>query len=43
MDSSHRVRELTFELAPLSVSMSLTDFDKPISIKAPPASKVVRR
>ncbi|TCO13505.1 hypothetical protein EV652_12646 [Kribbella steppae] len=43
MDSAHRVRELTFEFAQVSVSMSLSDFDKPVSIKAPPASKIVRR
>ncbi|MEJ1107117.1 MULTISPECIES: hypothetical protein [unclassified Kribbella] len=43
MDSAHRVRELTFEFAQVSVSMSLTDFDKPVSIKAPPAGQVVRR
>ncbi len=43
MDSAHRVRELTFEFAQVSVSMSLSDFNKPVSIKAPPAGKIVRR
>jgi hypothetical protein len=42
MDSAHRVRELTFEFGQVSVSMSLSDFDKPVSIKAPPPSKLVR-
>ncbi len=43
MDAAHRVRELTFELAQVSVSMSLSDFDKPVTIKAPPAKDIVRR
>ncbi len=43
MDSAHRVRELSFEFAQVTVSMSLSDFNKPVSIKAPPAGKIVRR
>jgi hypothetical protein len=43
MDSAHRVRELTFEFAQVTVSMSLSDFNKPVVIKAPPAAKIMRR
>jgi hypothetical protein len=42
MDKSHLVRKLTFELAGMSMVMTMSDYNKPVTITAPPASKIVR-
>lgn len=42
MDSAHRVRQLRFESSGISLKTTISDYNKPVSIKAPPASKIVR-
>ncbi len=42
MDKSHMVRRMEFEVSGVSMVMTLSDFNKPVSITAPPASKIVR-
>ena len=43
MDKSHLVRRLSFDLAGVSMVMTMSDYNKPVSITAPPASKIVSR
>ena len=43
LDSAHRVRRLTFDLSGVSMVMTLSEFNQPVAILAPPASKVVTR
>jgi hypothetical protein len=43
MDKSHLVRRLSFELGGVSMVMTMSDYNKPVSITAPPASKIVSR
>jgi len=43
MDKSHLVRRLSFDLSGVSMVMSMSDYNKPVSITAPPASKIVSR
>jgi hypothetical protein len=42
MDKSHLVRKLTFQLAGIGMVMTMSDYNKPVRITAPPASKIVR-
>ena len=42
MDKSHRIGRMSFDLSGVSMVMNLTDYNKPVSITAPPASKIVR-
>jgi hypothetical protein len=42
LDKSHLVRRMTFDLNGVSMVMSMTDYNKPVNISAPPASKVVK-
>ncbi len=42
MDKSHLVRRLSFDLGGVSMLMTMSDYNKPVSITAPPASKIVR-
>src|SRR5206468_1863023 len=42
MDKSHLVRRLSFDLGGVSMVMTMSDYNKPVSITAPPASKIVR-
>jgi hypothetical protein len=41
MDKAHLVRRMTFDLAGISMVMTMTDYNKPVHIAAPPASKIV--
>ncbi|TDD57925.1 hypothetical protein E1263_21370 [Kribbella antibiotica] len=41
MDKSHRVRRMEFDVSGVSMEMTLSDYNKPVSITAPPASKIV--
>lgn len=41
MDKSHLVRKLSFDLSGVSMVMTTSDYNKPVSITAPPASKIV--
>jgi hypothetical protein len=43
MDSAHLIRRMSFDLAGVSMLMTMTDFNQPVDISAPPASKVVSR
>ncbi|MGY4767522.1 hypothetical protein ACXC9Q_11455 [Kribbella sp. CWNU-51] len=43
MDKSHLVRRLSFDLAGVSMVMNMADYNKPVHITAPPASKIVSR
>ena len=43
LDKSHLVRRLSFDLAGVSMVMNMTDYNKPVHITAPPASKIVTR
>jgi hypothetical protein len=43
MDSSHLMRKMTFELPGVTMTMTASDWGKPVSIKAPPASSIVKR
>ena len=42
MDKSNLVRKLSFDLGGLAMVMTMSDFNKPVTITAPPASKIVR-
>jgi len=41
LDKANLVRKLTFNLSGVSMVMTMTDYNKPVHITAPPASKVV--
>jgi hypothetical protein len=41
LDKSHLVRRLSFDLSGVSMVMNMTDYNKPVHITAPPASKIV--
>ena len=43
MDKSHLVRRMSFSLSGVSMVMNMTDYNKPVHITAPPASKIVTR
>ncbi|TWD80306.1 hypothetical protein FB561_1379 [Kribbella amoyensis] len=43
LDSSRLVRRLSFDLQGVSMVMTMDEFNKPVTIKAPPASKIVTR
>ena len=43
MDKSHRVRRLSFNLSGVSMVMNMNEYNKPVHITAPPASKIVSR
>lgn len=43
MDSAHMIRKLTADLSGVSMEMTMTHFNRPVSITAPPASKIVKR
>ncbi|GAA1148451.1 hypothetical protein GCM10009630_53720 [Kribbella jejuensis] len=42
MDKAHLIRRLAFDLSGVSMVMNLTDYNKPVHITAPPASKIVK-
>lgn len=42
MDTSHLVRRMSFDLLGISMLMTMTDYNKPVHISAPPASKLVK-
>jgi hypothetical protein len=42
LDKSHLVRRMTFDLSGVSMVMNMTDYNKPVHITAPPASKIVK-
>ncbi|MET9275615.1 hypothetical protein [Kribbella sp. NPDC003557] len=42
MDSAHVVRRMTFDQLGVSMVMTMSDYNKPVTITAPPASKIVR-
>lgn len=42
MDKTHLARRLTFELKGVSMVMNMKDYNKPVHITAPPASKIVK-
>lgn len=42
LDSARRPRYISFEFAQFAMSMTMSGFDKPVVIKAPPASTIVR-
>jgi hypothetical protein len=42
LDRAHLVRKLTFNLAGMSMLMTMSDYNKPVHITAPPASKMVK-
>ncbi|MFB6723727.1 hypothetical protein ACFCV3_26340 [Kribbella sp. NPDC056345] len=41
MDKSHMVRRMEFEVSGVSMVMTLSNFNKPVTITPPPASKIV--
>jgi hypothetical protein len=41
LDKSHLVRRMTFDLSGVSMVMTMSDYNKPVTITAPPASKIV--
>jgi len=43
MDSAKLIRRLSFDLAGVAMVMNMTDYNKPVTIKAPPASKTITR
>jgi hypothetical protein len=43
LDKAHLIRRMTFDLGGVSMVMSMTDYNKPVHITAPPASKIVSR
>jgi hypothetical protein len=43
MDKTHLVRRMSFDLGGVSMVMTMSDYNKPVSITAPPASKIVSR
>lgn len=42
IDKTHLVRRMTFALSGVSMVMNMTDYNKPVHITAPPASKIVK-
>jgi len=42
LDKSHLVRRMTFDLSGVSMVMTMSDYNKPVNITAPPASKIVK-
>lgn len=42
LDKSHLVRRMTFDLSGVSMVMTMTDYNKPVHISAPAASKIVK-
>ncbi|TCC40787.1 hypothetical protein [Kribbella speibonae] len=42
LDKSHLVRRMTFDLSGVSMVMTMSDYNKPVTITAPPASKIVQ-
>jgi hypothetical protein len=42
LDKSHLVRRMTFDLSGVSMVMTMSDYNKPVHISAPPASKIVK-
>lgn len=42
LDRSHLVRRMTFDLSGVSMVMNMSDYNKPVHITAPPASKIVK-
>ncbi|MFI5691174.1 hypothetical protein ACIA58_05000 [Kribbella sp. NPDC051586] len=42
MDKSHLVRRMSFDLLSVSMELSMTDYNKPVHISAPPASKIAK-
>lgn len=42
MDKSHLVRRLEFNLPGISMVMTMSDYNKPVTITPPPANKIVR-
>jgi hypothetical protein len=43
MDQAHLIRRMSFDLSGVSMVMTMSDYNKPVRITAPPASKVVSR
>jgi len=43
MDSAKLIRRMSFDLQGVKMVMNMTDYNKPVTIKAPPASKVITR
>jgi hypothetical protein len=43
MGTDHLVRRMSFDLTGVSMVMTMTEFNKPVSIKAPPARSIVTR
>lgn len=43
LDPAHRVRELSYEASGLTFKTSISEYNKPVHITAPPASKIVSR
>lgn len=43
MDSARLIRRMSFNLSGVTMLMNMTDYNKPVTIKAPPASKIVSR
>ncbi|GAA1714193.1 hypothetical protein GCM10009745_73060 [Kribbella yunnanensis] len=41
MDKSHLIRRMEFEVSGTSMVMTMSDYNKPVSITPPPASKIV--
>jgi hypothetical protein len=42
LDKTHLVRKLEFNLSGVNMVMTMSDYNKPVTITAPPASKIVR-
>ncbi|MFI5729758.1 LppX_LprAFG lipoprotein [Kribbella sp. NPDC051587] len=42
MDKSHLVRKVSFDLSGVSMVMTMSDYNKPVSITAPPANKIIK-
>jgi hypothetical protein len=43
MDSARLIRRISFNMSGVALLMNMTDYNKPVTIKAPPASKIVSR
>ncbi|GAA0577098.1 hypothetical protein HPO96_14955 [Kribbella sandramycini] len=43
MDADDLVRRLTFDLGGVAMEMTMSDYNKPVTITAPPANKIVKR
>ncbi|MFK4083034.1 hypothetical protein ACI2LF_02925 [Kribbella sp. NPDC020789] len=42
MDKSHLIRKVAFDISGVSMVMTMSDYNKPVTITPPPASKIVR-